>query len=238
MRLIRSPVDGDVIDAYDTMYPSRLEVVGSSREFSSRTSSYYGCVVSGRARVSTPGLEATFEEGGFFGLPGPMAIEVEAVGAGGAGGARGKAASMVVVIERVGYRALPTMGRSEPVGRLSYIDGCSDSILVMPPRQGDPVYNHLHFPSGVKQAVHCHPTIRLGVVLGGNGHAYGPGAYGSDGWEEPLETHAVFMLLPQEMHAFRTDKSGSSMDVIAYHPDSDWGPTDGAHPMLNRTYRQ
>jgi hypothetical protein len=26
------------------------------------------------------------------------------------------------------------------------------------------------------------------------------------------------------------------MDVIAFHPDSDWGPTDGIHPMLNRTF--
>ena len=26
------------------------------------------------------------------------------------------------------------------------------------------------------------------------------------------------------------------MDVVAFHPDSDWGPTDAAHPMLNRTY--
>ena len=25
------------------------------------------------------------------------------------------------------------------------------------------------------------------------------------------------------------------MDVIAYHPDSDWGPTHREHPMLNRT---
>jgi len=26
------------------------------------------------------------------------------------------------------------------------------------------------------------------------------------------------------------------MDIIAYHPDSDFGPTDIDHPMLNRTY--
>ena len=26
------------------------------------------------------------------------------------------------------------------------------------------------------------------------------------------------------------------MDVIAYHPDSDWGPTDETHPMVNRTF--
>ena len=25
------------------------------------------------------------------------------------------------------------------------------------------------------------------------------------------------------------------MDVIAFHPDSDFGPTDIEHPMINRT---
>ena len=34
-------------------------------------------------------------------------------------------------------------------------------------------------------------------------------------------------------HCFRTEDSG--MCVIAYHPDSDFGPTDDEHPMINRT---
>ena len=34
-------------------------------------------------------------------------------------------------------------------------------------------------------------------------------------------------------HAFRTGPS--SLDVIAWHPDSDFGPTDEDHPMINRT---
>jgi hypothetical protein len=25
------------------------------------------------------------------------------------------------------------------------------------------------------------------------------------------------------------------MDVVPYHPDSDWGPTHEEHPMVNRT---
>jgi hypothetical protein len=28
----------------------------------------------------------------------------------------------------------------------------------------------------------------------------------------------------------------SHLDVIAYHPDTDFGPTDDNHPMINRTW--
>jgi AraC-like ligand binding domain len=84
--------------------------------------------------------------------------------------------------------------------------------------------------------VHSHPSIRLGVVARGEGRAFGP-MLGGGTWEQPLRPGAMFLLHPHEMHAFRTSESGQSMDVIAYHPDSDWGPTDAIHPMLNRTYR-
>ena len=154
---------------------------------------------------------------------------------------------MAVAIERLGYRGLPTAGVIEDTGRLTYIDGCSDTILVSPPRQGDPVFNFLHFPPGIQQTVHSHPSIRLGVVARGEGHAFGParadGRHGAQ-WQQPLRPGAVFLLQPHELHAFRTTGDGGEqdgnehgMDVIAYHPDSDWGPTDGVHPMLNRTYR-
>ncbi len=92
--------------------------------------------------------------------------------------------------------------------------------------------NHLHFPAGITQSVHSHPSIRLGVVATGRGVAYGPGEGAP--WEEPLDAGCVFLLESHEFHAFRT--TAEVMNVIAYHPDSDWGPTDGVHPMLNRTY--
>jgi hypothetical protein len=96
------------------------------------------------------------------------------------------------------------------------------------------VLNHLHFPAVVTQSVHCHPSIRLGVVARGRGVAFGPrGPEG--GWERTLAPGAVFLLSAQALHAFRTGPA-ESLDVIAFHPDSDWGPTDGDHPMRNRTY--
>jgi hypothetical protein len=218
MKLLSTPQDGEVIDASETMYPSRLEAVkGSRRQFERETSTVYGFVVSGTARVRAPGFSAELEPGAFFAIPGRGSLE--------AGG-------FAVTVERFGFRAMLQTGHIEATGRLTYIDGCSDSVLCMPPRQGDPVLNHLHFPPGVVQSVHCHPSIRLGVVARGEGVAYGPAR---GGWEHPLVHGSVFLLECQELHAFKTP--GGSMDVIAYHPDSDWGPTDAAHPMLNRTYR-
>ena len=89
--------------------------------------------------------------------------------------------------------------------------------------------NLLHFPPNTDQTRHAHPSIRLGVVSRGRGTAHGPT------WEQPLMRGDVFLLDAHEVHAFRTEPQ-SGMDVIAFHPDSDWGPTDQAHPMKNRTY--
>jgi hypothetical protein len=216
MELIRSPKNGDTLDASLTMYPCRLEVVSGERRVGAPTSTTFGYVLSGQARVRTPGFEIRADAGGFFSFPGEVQIETP---------------GLVVAIEKHGFRGVPMAGRIEERGRLSYIDGCSDTILVSPPRRGDPVFNHLHFPRGVDQTQHTHPSIRLGVVARGHGIAYQEGA-----WEHELSEGSIFLLHAHELHSFRTTESAKQMDVIAFHPDSDWGPTDGVHPMLNRTY--
>jgi hypothetical protein len=44
----------------------------------------------------------------------------------------------------------------------------------------------------------------------------------------------LFCIHPEGKHKFRTGPD-SPMRVLAYHPDSDFGPTDQDHPMINRT---
>jgi hypothetical protein len=220
MQVIANPTRDSLIDASATMYPSRMSALrGNSEEFGNPTSSYYGFVVEGSARITTHTLELSGKAGTFFSAPGPIQIAAD---------------GLTVVIERFGYRCFPLLGTIEEQGRLAYIDGCSDTVLVAPARLGDPVFNLLHFPVGVRQSVHSHPSIRLGVVARGKGFAFGPGPGGD--WRIALEPGSMFLLPAHEMHAFSTAESGSSLDVIAFHPDSDWGPTDGTHPMLNRTY--
>jgi mannose-6-phosphate isomerase-like protein (cupin superfamily) len=118
---------------------------------------------------------------------------------------------------------------NEP-GHLSYIDGCSNTNLIDPSRNGDPCLNYLHIPNHVSQSFHTHPSIRIGIVVSGEGFC-------SLKTEEiPLSSGDMFLLESHELHRFRT--VDSHLSVIVFHPDSDSGPTDEGNPMKTRTYVQ
>lgn len=133
-------------------------------------------------------------------------------------------------------------GPIEAQGRLKYIDGCTDSLLISPVRKGDCCLNHLHFPMNISQTMHTHPSDRVGMVVGGKGICVTP-------WGNiDLSPGMLFIIkrsggkksqgLDGNMyengsHCFYT--TSSHMDVIAWHPDSDFGPEDEDHPMINRT---
>ena len=57
--------------------------------------------------------------------------------------------SKMFAIIRYGYQGLDLVGKVEPTGRLAYIDGCTDTLLISPPRKGDACLNHLHFPKNI-----------------------------------------------------------------------------------------
>ncbi len=139
-----------------------------------------------------------------------------------------------IVIAREGYRGTFMIGGPvEPVGRLRYIDGCTDSLLIPPVMKGDPCLNALYFPPGIDQTAHTHPSDRIGMVASGRGRCiYDRG----DGEDETIDLvpGMVFCIHTDGRHKFATPY-GEAMRVIAYHPDSDQGPTHEAHPMLSRT---
>lgn len=134
-------------------------------------------------------------------------------------------------------------GKIEYKGRLKYIDGCTDSLLIPPVKLGNPCLNHLHFPKGIDQTQHTHPSHRIGIVANGNGFCKTP--FG----DLPLNNGDIFVIKewngvdyaigkdgknhPIGTHSFQTFRN--SMDVIAFHPDSDFGATDINHPMINKT---
>lgn len=127
------------------------------------------------------------------------------------------------------YRSLNTIGGPiEDLGRLKYIDGCSDTLLIPPTMLGEPCLNFLHFPTATKQTMHNHPSFRFGVVARGNGFSITEDA------KQELNTGDIFLIPTLVKHKFDTNEN--IMDVIAFHPDSDWGPTDEVHPMINRTW--
>jgi quercetin dioxygenase-like cupin family protein len=97
--------------------------------------------------------------------------------------------------------------------------------------------NVLYFPPGTNQTFHIHPSIRLGVVIEGEGYSNLKNDDSEKAFPEkeiPLKKGDLFCIEEREIHRFRT--TNSSMIVIPYHPDGDWGPTDHNHSMLNRTY--
>lgn len=126
------------------------------------------------------------------------------------------------------YAGLPQLGGpAEEAGRLRYIDGCSDSLLVCPSKIGEPCLNLLHLPAGIHQTAHTHPSDRIGIILRGGGECRTP--------EETVALRpGMFWYIPAGgVHSFHT--AHDSLDVFAWHPDSDFGPSHDAHPMLNRT---
>jgi len=121
-------------------------------------------------------------------------------------------------------------GPMEKQGRLSYINHCSDSVLIYPPRMGDPIANLLHFPPDIIQDWHTHPSYRMGIVFEGKGRC--------DLKNETFHvTPGVVFCMPEKMlHRFVTEDD--ECRILSFHPDGDWGPTDENHAMLNRTIRK
>ena len=209
---------GGVVGREDSMYPSRLTVLESQgADFSGET--VYGYVVSGILKCGNDDIKA----GRFFSLPVKYSetLHLFAIG-------------RTVLFSRKGFLGQEVVGMVEKEGRVSYIDGCTDSVLVLPPRLGDACLNSLHFPKGILQTFHTHPSIRLGVVAAGSGKAWVKKHANAEPEVLPLKQGDAFCLDTNRIHRFSTDDK--EMVIVAYHPDSDWGPTDTVHPMINRTY--
>jgi hypothetical protein len=218
--------DNQFIEIFDSMYPCKVHsIVSESTAIDFSVPEYataYGYVINGSALAYLNDADVRgINNGNYFCLSiKGLLIKIQPY-------------SKVAIFIRYGFKGQNSIGGPiEQSGRLTYIDNCSDSLLIYPPRLGDPSMSHLHFPEMINQSFHIHPSIRLGVVVKGSGVS----TVKTKGTthEVPLTQGTVFYLLEREEHRFRTEDS--TMDVIAFHPDGDWGPTDHNHSMLNRTY--
>ena len=133
-----------------------------------------------------------------------------------------------LVVTKDGFEGFFHLGGPiESRGRLGYIDGCTDSLLIPPVRRGDPCLNLLHVPPRVSQTVHTHPSGRIGLIVSGEGRCE------TETGAETLRPGSVFLIPAGVRHSFHT--GDDQLLIVAYHPDSDFGPTDEDHPMINRT---
>lgn len=202
---------GHIADC-DPNYPTTLYAFDGEALTLDIDAAFFGFVQDGEAVIETQSGTYTLKAGMYFSANETLKVS----------GGKG------IVIARLGHRAFFQIGGPvEDKGRLKYIDGCTDSLLIAPIRMGDPCLNLLYFPPGIDQTAHTHPSDRIGVVFSGRGECETP-----DGII-PLEPGVMFRIPLEGNHKFRT--IDSDMRVIAYHPDSDFGATDIDHPMINRT---
>ena len=174
---------------------------------------HYGFVQSGSLQLNCQAGEFQLREGMYFAVPGSAELRTEGTG---------------FVASRLDYSGfLHIGGPVEQAGRLRYIDGCSDSLLIPPVVLGDPCLNLLFLPPDTRQTRHTHPSCRLGIILSGHGICR------TGAGEIELQPGYVFHIPAQAEHSFHTDKQ--ALRVIAWHPDSDCGPVHHNHPMINRT---
>lgn len=202
-------------------YPVRLycHIPGEVTELE-EDATHFGYMLDGDCAIEEAKREMPLIGNSYFCIPGAAHL---------------KGQGRCIIISQFGYRGVTHYGGEvEPWGRLRYIDGCTDSILVSPPRRGEPCFNALYFLNNTKQTQHVHPSLRCGIVAGGEGVCKTPfGDY-------PLQKGVIFFLPPETYHSFHTfepkNDQQSALTVIAFHPDSDAGPTNQDHPMINRTY--
>lgn len=119
-------------------------------------------------------------------------------------------------------------GPVEQEGRLRYVDGCSATILLSPPVKGEPCFNFMHLPGKIAQTMHTHESVRIGLILSGEGIC-----------ETPAKTFdftagTVFIIPPNTQHSFQSPNG--TLRIVIFHPDSDTGPTHDDHTMLNSTF--
>ncbi len=207
-----SLLHGRLEDFSDSKFPTVLSAWAEQTLFLQATGTHFGFVYAGPAVLRCPCGTFSLASGMYFSVPGAVNI---AQGTG-------------IVISRLDYRGFFHLGGPvEERGRLRYIDGCTDSLLIPPVLNGDACLNLLHLPPHTHQTRHTHPSLRLGLIIRGRGQCVMP--------EEciPLRPGQVFAIRADGLHSFHTEDD--ELLVLAYHPDSDFGPTHENHPMVNRT---
>jgi mannose-6-phosphate isomerase-like protein (cupin superfamily) len=204
---------GRLEDLSSDVFPAEVSAWdGGSLEFPEGATSI-GFVLEGEALLDCAAGTFTLREGLYFSVPGAGRLRGDGCG---------------VVITQYGFDGFFQIGGPiEQSGRLRYIDGCTDSLLIPPVRRGDPCLNLLHIPARTEQTQHTHPSFRAGVIVSGRGRCVTPEG------SHALTPGLAFVIPADGLHSFHTQDE--ALRVIAYHPDSDFGPTDETHPMINRT---
>lgn len=210
--LCRVLAPGRLEDLTEDGSPTSVDAWDGAALIRSETATHFGFVHEGSAVLRCSAGTFALQAGMYFAVPGSLSV------------AEGRG----LLISQTGHHGFFHLGGPiEGRGRLRYLDGCTDSLLIPPVLRGDPCLNLLHLPPHTRQTPHTHPSVRIGLIVRGTGHCLLPGR------RVPLAAGQVFVIGAGGLHCFHTD--ASELVAVAYHPDSDFGPTHADHPMLNRT---
>jgi mannose-6-phosphate isomerase-like protein (cupin superfamily) len=117
-----------------------------------------------------------------------------------------------------------------PRGNLSYMDGGTNTTASNPGRLGLPVVNYVHFPRGMTQTLHTHPSQRIGLILSGKGEIEL-----DNGVTFPIKKGDAWIMERNVLHNFMCNQ-GEDVTLFVFSPDSGTGPTDEINPLKVRTY--
>ncbi len=221
----------DLLRSIEEYYPLSVRVHRGipSTTINATASTAFGYVVSGTvfAHQNDRPL-GDFTAGKYFALNGFIDI----------GGKTDDA--LVVVINRAGYRRGDDIGNAPDNPQMEYLNGCQDTSLTAPDRNGAPCTNLLFVNPGTKQDAHIHPSDRIGVVIDGTAicstFEFGGASESSQQlWKEQTMKKGDLFLLPAgKLHRFTT--GADPLTVFTFHPDS---ATDSAadNPMMLGTIR-
>lgn len=210
------PVNVQVNMSYDDeKFPTKISTWTEGYRRLDDDASHYIVVHDGRAMLTQGADIRTLNEGHYGLFPG----KTELVAGSGA----------ALIVSSLGYRGMPLFGGPiEDTGRLRYIDNCRNTILLPPPVKGEPCLNFLDLCAGITQTPHTHPSIRIGLILSGNG------ACGTADGTLPLSTGTVFVIPPDTLHSF--ESRDEPLKIVIFHPDSVDGPTHTSNTMMNNTF--
>lgn len=216
MQLETYPLKQNTIDLSQESFPVILRTwQGDSWELPV-SGTTFGYIYQGSCVLyrQTTGESYNLHSGMYFCLPGGGKLEGEL--------------SSGIAISSLNYQGMFSLGNPiEPTGRLAYINGGTNSLLIAPVMGGDPCLNAMYFPPGVNQTLHTHPSYRIGMVVMGRGELENQQTV------IVLEPGMIFLIPADSLHKFRTIES--NLTVIVFHPDSDIGFTRGDNLMLKRT---
>lgn len=202
-----------VLSGLDKFFPTTLVVPAKKEvEIPSYSTAYGIAIEEGSLKINHKYF--SIHKGMFFCVPGNAIIQ-NLIG---------------LICIRENHKGIFTMGGPpETLGRLKYIDGCSDTLLLAPVICNDPCLNYLYVPPFIDQTTHTHPSVRIGCILEGKGYCL------AGDKKIPLTPGNIFVLYSGEEHSFHTEDD--FLRIFVFHPDSDFGPTHEIHPMINKTFR-